>query len=86
MRIELDHDFDKVTGVLIGTHFAESDDPKFVATVTAISGNPALQVQAGFAIPTKHSAALPGETRWTFLKRQVNNAPALANLKALNLV
>jgi len=53
---------------------------------SALNGNPAAQVANAMNRVSNHPAALQGETRWQFLKRQLLAAPAVDPIKQLNLV
>lgn len=85
MIIHFDEDRD-AAGYHIAWHVVDTTDATTVADLKALSGNPAALAQAGWSVPTKHPAALAGETRWGMLKRQLAAAPAADLLKGANLV
>lgn len=84
-RIDLDVDMMPDGKTPAAVYFIDADDPVTLAVLTRIKGNPAQQTLEGWNKVSKHPNALPGETIYAFLKRQVSAPSGPATLKVLNL-
>lgn len=62
MIIVFDHDFDS-TGGILSTHSIDTSTAIVQTMLTALKGNVAAQVTAGYAVISKHPSYV-GQTRW----------------------
>jgi len=84
MLITFDHDID-AQGNVIALHQIETTDPNVLITFTAINGNPAAQLKAGYNEIHKIIGHPAGETRYQRIIAQLATAPANDPVKQLNL-